>query len=85
MWGFPDFVVKAARYHHHLRHDVVGAPAVRLLEIVTFANQICHWICLCPAKIDMELFQAMAAKFGLTTDSEAEALVNSLMPLAKTV
>ena len=82
LWGFPDFVIQAARYHHKARHETPGAPS-RLLEIVTFANQVSHWLNLEPTKIDTELFQTVAAKFGFTTESQLDAFVGGLMPLTK--
>ena len=82
LWGLPEFVTHAARFHHWHRHDF-SADRNLLVEIVCLANQIGHWISLMPSKIDRDILEIMAKKRGIATNSAIESLVDSLMYLGK--
>jgi HD-like signal output (HDOD) protein len=81
IWGLPGFVRDAAAKHHH-------APTVRrgrppgLVDIVTYANQMTHWVLLAPNRIDEEVRAASARAFGLD-DAGQQQLADELSALHK--
>ncbi len=65
MWGFPVYMMQAARKHHELP---VGKPGQPLdgAELAAVANQMTHWVLLRPHRMEYEIINAFARRFHLT-------------------
>jgi HD-like signal output (HDOD) protein len=81
IWGLPDFVKLAASRHHTPPRSRSRAP-VGPADIATLANQLSHWVQLCPHRIDEALMKAAASAFGLD-DAALQTLVDQLMAADK--
>ena len=78
-WGLPEYVLDSVSGHHSPPTNMAKAN-YQIRDIVTFANQLGHWILLQPTRMDEKLIQTFYEKFGLTAQ-DADVLVEELMPL----
>jgi HD-like signal output (HDOD) protein len=65
MWGFPVFILQAARRHHELPIGKPGKP-LDIYELAAVANQFLHWVMLRPHRMEYEIITAFARRTGLT-------------------
>lgn len=63
VWGFPTYIVEAARGHHS---KMTSARKLELVELVAVANQIVHWVLLSPSRMEPGLLESFYIKFGKT-------------------
>jgi HD-like signal output (HDOD) protein len=83
LWGFPDYIMTAARRHHDVPTTAVTRP-LAAFEIVGMANQMRHWIQLEPHLMEYEVVRGYAARAGMT-DKQVEALASDLSKLKDSV
>ena len=78
-WGLPDYIANTVASHHKAPQ---GPPKdfFTIDDVVTFANQLAHWVLLQPAQMDDDILEAAYEKFGIAP-KEAEGLINELLPL----
>ncbi len=55
VWGFPSYIVEAARRHHS---EMTNMTKIQLFELVAAANQIVHWILLSPTRMEPGLLES---------------------------
>lgn len=75
-WGLPDFVIDACRWHHTWKDNVDERKPPTVLDIITLANQLAHWVNLEPHRIDRNVESKIFKKFFLT-DSKIDNLLSS--------
>ncbi len=63
VWGFPSYIVEAARRHHS---EMTTTTKIQLFELVAAANQIVHWILLSPSRMEPGLLESFYKKSGKT-------------------
>ncbi len=78
LWGLPDFVMDAARFHHSLpKLQSFSKDETTIVDIVSFSNMLAHWMMFEPARIDKELMNIYQKNFQLS-DKQVEKLVEEL-------
>ena len=78
-WGFPDYVVDSISSHHKMPQSLIQSHFT-INDLVSFANQLSHWVQLEPHKMDERLLEALYKKYSLSTQ-QVDAIVRKLMPL----
>ena len=69
LWGLPDFVLSACRFHHsYARTKENSAEDNALLEVVALANYLTHWLTLQPHRIHEAKFESLKAFFNLSEE-----------------
>lgn len=77
-WGMPDYVTAVAGSHHEMPED---RTSLSFDDVIRFANQLSHWVCLEPTKMDTELLDALLKKVEMS-EAELEKIVErDLLPL----
>ena len=75
IWGLPDYIMLAARFHHSdPKPDVKLRSKVCIPELVSLANSCLHWAYGEPFRIDNEQFIKILSGFEWTT-ADIEALM----------
>lgn len=82
-WGLSEQAAEAASLHHKLP-NLKSKNEPGITELVSLANQIAHWILLQPHQMNEPLYKSLCQRFNLT-ETEAEHLAESLMPLRYSV
>ncbi|WP_207912299.1 HDOD domain-containing protein [Pseudobacteriovorax antillogorgiicola] len=78
-WGLPEYVIDSIAAHHKKPQSMI-ASHFTVNDLVTFANQLSHWVLLQPTQMNEALLEASYEKFGLSP-AQAEVLINEIMPL----
>ena len=78
-WGLPQYVSEAVAAHHTPPQSVIEGEFT-IKDVVTFANQLTHWVLLEPAQMDDDILEAAYEKFGIKPQ-EAEQLIDEVLPL----
>lgn len=67
IWGFPKYVLEAARFHHEPQSHHLKAPtgSLTLIEVVALGINLSHWARLEPTRMDRDLMLQIAGKVGL--------------------
>lgn len=82
MWGLPDTINDASRYHHSLKAE---QPEHRnAIDYILFANQLTHWVNLEPNRVDQSLLKLAHQRFQLN-EKETDKLAESFLPLGRLI
>ena len=81
-WGFPEFVLDAVMTHHRLPEGFDDPYC--LSHIVALANQVTHWLELCPSRMDNELLHQLRERMGIA-EAELSEIVDELSALNRDV
>lgn len=76
IWGLPQFVLQAARFHHSAFDSKTAAHKNSVAVVTGFANAITHWINLEPSRIDEQQLNQFKVIFNLS-DRDLEDFVNN--------
>lgn len=80
LWGLPNYIATANRYHHKLPEEAAGSRYVNLPEFVNFSNQMTHWLLLQPERIDGEAFTLLKKKLDLS-EKDVDSMADYLRPI----
>ncbi|MFK7873124.1 MAG: HDOD domain-containing protein [Oligoflexales bacterium] len=73
LWGLPDFVLETCRFHHRqARQSQDLEPHEGLIEVVSFANYLTHWVMLHPHRIHERKFEMLKQFFKLSDEDVFE-------------
>ena len=67
IWGLPKFTINSIKNHHNTKYILANMNQPNLETIVGIANQIRHWVCLEPRRVNLEIFDAFEQKIGYST------------------
>jgi HD-like signal output (HDOD) protein len=83
MWGLPEYVVDAARYHHR-PPNLDPNEAMTLSELVGLSVQLTHWVLLQPHRIEEGLLEAYKRKLRLD-DKMTEDLAGEITEVRRRI
>lgn len=78
-WGFPDYVIDVIATHHKMPQSFIES-SINIKDLVSFSNQLTHWVQLAPHQMDERILEAHYEKFSLSP-AQVERMVEELMPL----
>ncbi len=77
MWGLPEFVMDAARHHHAPPQQKLNVDEVTIVDVVSFANILTHWLNFEPHRICQTTLETHMKNFKLS-DKEVDKIVEEL-------
>lgn len=83
-WGFPDYVIDSARYHHtYPLKDNVATQHTRLISLIALSNQLAHWALFQPERVDKDLLDGFRSDLGLSEKEIEEVYEKKVIPLLR--
>ncbi len=81
IWGLPSFALGAIKNHHVSSAILSKLDHPDIDAIVGIANQVRHWVCLEPYRVDLKIFDAFEKKIGYSPKqmSQLASRIQSLL------
>ena len=78
LWGLPDYILEAVRFHHTLPKKPVKKHVKSIADVVRLANQLAHWVAMEPHWIEQHVLDSEADSFELDY-KDLDTLVEELL------
>jgi HD-like signal output (HDOD) protein len=80
-WGLPDYITLCTQDHHKMPERIPSK--LSLVHVISFANQLTHWVGLTPNRMDQALCDRYALAFGFSDPRQLDRYVEQkLLKLA---